>query len=358
MDDAKMQELSDVREIIDVMNQYTTALDTRNWEMLEATMAPDGQADFGNLAGVGVLDSPQALVDLCRRSLQDLRATQHLQGNYVVEVERRHRAGELLPAGEPLPGGPARRRHVRRVGQVPRRLRPHRERVEDQEALPRHDLGRREHEPLHRGGRGGRPHGQRVEPSARASGRRATGARGERPVEELRWTPVTMAPMADALASRLRLASALAAARGLLALASGALAAPAADPAIAAATLRPAQIGPGYQARAAHRTATASRNGHARPVRLRLPEREAAHRPAPGELRRAQARAIAYSHEVVVYKAGKAAQAIAEVRCAAKNCPTKPVVSPYYGGPPIKYVVSPAHRRRAPAGVRSRCRST
>ena len=53
MDDAKMQELSDVREIIDVMNQYTTALDTRNWEMLEATMAPDGQADFGNLAGVG-----------------------------------------------------------------------------------------------------------------------------------------------------------------------------------------------------------------------------------------------------------------------------------------------------------------
>jgi hypothetical protein len=86
MDDAKLQELSDVREIIDVMNRYTTALDTRNWEMLEATMAPDGQADFGNLAGVGILDSPQALVDLCRRSLQDLRATQHLQGNYAVEV--------------------------------------------------------------------------------------------------------------------------------------------------------------------------------------------------------------------------------------------------------------------------------
>jgi hypothetical protein len=86
MDDAKIRELSDVREIIDVMNQYTTALDSRNWEMLEATMTPDGQADFGNLAGVGVLESPQALVDLCRRSLQDLKSTQHLQGNYVVEV--------------------------------------------------------------------------------------------------------------------------------------------------------------------------------------------------------------------------------------------------------------------------------
>jgi hypothetical protein len=83
---ADQLELSDVREIIDVMNQYTTGLDTRNWAMLEATMAPDGQADFGNLAGVGILDSPQALVELCRNSLKDLRATQHLQGNYVVNV--------------------------------------------------------------------------------------------------------------------------------------------------------------------------------------------------------------------------------------------------------------------------------
>ena len=85
MDDAT-QQLKDQLEIIDVMNQYTTALDTRNWEMLEATMTPDGQADFGNLAGVGILDSPQALVDLCRKSLQDLKATQHLQGNYAVNV--------------------------------------------------------------------------------------------------------------------------------------------------------------------------------------------------------------------------------------------------------------------------------
>ena len=162
MDDAKMQELSDVREIIDVMNQYTTALDTRNWDMLEATMTPDGQADFGNLAGVGVLESPQALVELCRKSLQDLRATQHLQGNYAVEVNGdTAQASCYLQANhfqEGLPGGDT----FVVWAQVPRRLRPHRERLEDQEALPRHDLGRREHEPLHRGGRGGRAHGERV----------------------------------------------------------------------------------------------------------------------------------------------------------------------------------------------------
>jgi hypothetical protein len=87
MDDARLQQLLDEKEIVDVMNQYTTALDTRNWEMLEACMAPDGEADFGNLAGVGILDSPQALVDLCRRSLQDVAATQHLQGNYAVKVD-------------------------------------------------------------------------------------------------------------------------------------------------------------------------------------------------------------------------------------------------------------------------------
>jgi hypothetical protein len=109
VDDATLQQLKDEKEIIDVMNAYTTALDTRNWDMLEATMAPDGAADFGNLAGVGILDSPQALVDLCRRSLQDLRATQHLQGNYWVQVDGdTAKASCYLQAShfqEGLPGG-------------------------------------------------------------------------------------------------------------------------------------------------------------------------------------------------------------------------------------------------------------
>jgi hypothetical protein len=109
VDDARLQQLLDEKEIVDVMNAYTTALDTRNWEMLEATMAPDGQADFGNLAGVGVLETPQALVELCRRSLQDLRATQHLQGNYLVKVDgdtaEAHCYLQASHFQEGLPGG-------------------------------------------------------------------------------------------------------------------------------------------------------------------------------------------------------------------------------------------------------------
>ena len=106
----KAQELADVREIIDVMNQYTTALDSRNWAMLEDTMTPDGQADFGNLAGVGHPRQPAG----ARRALPQVAAGPEgdaaSPGQLRRRGERRHRAGELLPPGEPLRRGPARRR--------------------------------------------------------------------------------------------------------------------------------------------------------------------------------------------------------------------------------------------------------
>src|SRR4051812_3402788 len=84
MDEARVQQEIDAREIVDVMNAYTTALDTRDWDLLASCFTPDGDADFGNIAGVGALDTPQAVVDLCRGALENLQATQHLQGNYVV----------------------------------------------------------------------------------------------------------------------------------------------------------------------------------------------------------------------------------------------------------------------------------
>jgi ketosteroid isomerase-like protein len=87
MGDASAQRLQDAKEIVDVMNAYTTALDTQDWDLLASCFTPDGDADFGNIAGVGALDTPQAVVDLCRGALQNLQATQHLQGNYVVEVD-------------------------------------------------------------------------------------------------------------------------------------------------------------------------------------------------------------------------------------------------------------------------------
>jgi SnoaL-like domain len=86
MDESALQELLDKQAIVEVMTAYTTGLDTRDWDLLKSCFTPDGDADFGALVGVGVLDSPDALVDLCRNSLQDLQATQHLQGNFEVQV--------------------------------------------------------------------------------------------------------------------------------------------------------------------------------------------------------------------------------------------------------------------------------
>ena len=86
MDDEKLRQLFDEKKIVNVMTAYTTALDTKDWDLLASCFTPDGDADFGNLAGVGALASPQAVVELCRGALQNLQATQHLQGNFVVEV--------------------------------------------------------------------------------------------------------------------------------------------------------------------------------------------------------------------------------------------------------------------------------
>jgi ketosteroid isomerase-like protein len=107
MDDARLQQLFDEKEIVDVMTAYTTALDTKDWDLLASSFTPDGDANFGNLAGVGALDSPQAIVELCRGALQDLQATQHLQGNFVVEVDgNTARSSCYLQANHFLEGAP------------------------------------------------------------------------------------------------------------------------------------------------------------------------------------------------------------------------------------------------------------
>ena len=178
----RLQELSDVREIVDVMNQYTTALDTRNWD---DARGDDDARRPGRLRQPRRRRHPRQPAG-ARRPLPQVAPGPAGDAAPAGELrrrgERRHRAGELLPPGEPLPGRAARRRHVRRVGQVPRRLRPHRERLEDQEALPRHDLRRREHEPLHRGRRGrGR--------KARSATRRASSGAARAPLAAAEVAP-------------------------------------------------------------------------------------------------------------------------------------------------------------------------
>jgi 3-phenylpropionate/cinnamic acid dioxygenase small subunit len=77
------QDLADRMEITELLARYSTALDTKDWTMLEEVFTADAACDYGSLG------SPQglaAITDLVRGTLQTLDATQHLVGNVVVQV--------------------------------------------------------------------------------------------------------------------------------------------------------------------------------------------------------------------------------------------------------------------------------
>src|SRR3954452_16010175 len=61
-------ELKDKWDIVDVVNRYTRALDTRDWDMLAAVFTEDGGAEF-DVLGIGHRPTPQAVVDFCRNAL-------------------------------------------------------------------------------------------------------------------------------------------------------------------------------------------------------------------------------------------------------------------------------------------------
>jgi 3-phenylpropionate/cinnamic acid dioxygenase small subunit len=78
-----LQELLDRAEISDLLARYSTALDSRTWELLGEVFLPDAACDYG------ALGSPQGLAEitaLIRGTIADLDATQHLVGNVVVQV--------------------------------------------------------------------------------------------------------------------------------------------------------------------------------------------------------------------------------------------------------------------------------
>lgn len=78
-----LQELLDRAEIADVLSRYSTALDTRSWELLDQVFTPDADCDYGAL---GTPSGVHSIVDLIRSTIGSLDATQHLIGNVTVAV--------------------------------------------------------------------------------------------------------------------------------------------------------------------------------------------------------------------------------------------------------------------------------
>lgn len=73
---------ADHRKITRVLDRYAEALDTRRWELLSAVFVPELEFDFGEWTAT----SREEAVATIRTYLEDCGPTQHLLGNYRIDV--------------------------------------------------------------------------------------------------------------------------------------------------------------------------------------------------------------------------------------------------------------------------------
>ncbi len=76
--------LLDRAEISELLARYATALDSREWDLLEQVFTADARCDYGPL---GTPRGVPEIVALVRGTIGDLDATQHLLANVVVGVD-------------------------------------------------------------------------------------------------------------------------------------------------------------------------------------------------------------------------------------------------------------------------------
>jgi 3-phenylpropionate/cinnamic acid dioxygenase small subunit len=76
------EELTDRLEIQDLLVRYATALDGRDWPLLGEVFIPEAVAVYDG----GRHDGIEAIVAICRRSLEPLTSSQHLLGNFAVRL--------------------------------------------------------------------------------------------------------------------------------------------------------------------------------------------------------------------------------------------------------------------------------
>jgi ketosteroid isomerase-like protein len=75
--------MDDRAAVIDTVNRYATALDSRDWALLDEVFTPDAVGDYGR----GELKGRDALRSMIRRMLDGSGPSQHLLGNHRVELD-------------------------------------------------------------------------------------------------------------------------------------------------------------------------------------------------------------------------------------------------------------------------------
>ena len=83
--ETRLGELEDRLAITDILYQYATGLDSRDWEMLRDCFTDDAVCDFLEFGGVN--EGKDAIVALCSGVLSGLDASQHLVGNPRVTLD-------------------------------------------------------------------------------------------------------------------------------------------------------------------------------------------------------------------------------------------------------------------------------
>lgn len=88
-----LQQISDRLEIADVITRYTIAIDTGEWDLLDAVFTPDAAIDYtesGGIAG-GIAEVKPWLAEM----LPIFPQRMHTIGQVAVEPAPGHEAGEL-----------------------------------------------------------------------------------------------------------------------------------------------------------------------------------------------------------------------------------------------------------------------
>ena len=78
-----LQTISDRMEIDDLLQSYSRAVDTKDWDAVEATFTEDAEYDAGSL---GHPKSGKAVREMIEGALSTVDATQHLVAKSLIEV--------------------------------------------------------------------------------------------------------------------------------------------------------------------------------------------------------------------------------------------------------------------------------
>ena len=89
--DPELRTLVDRQQLVDVSTRYATALDTRDWALLQSCFVPDAVGDYDTIGGlegyIATHEGYDAIEQLCQAALTPLDASQHLLGNHVVDID-------------------------------------------------------------------------------------------------------------------------------------------------------------------------------------------------------------------------------------------------------------------------------